>query len=76
MKFRNYLVAGNSIFSAAGSFVVTCPSTGLVDSIRELVICVSFFLLSSWAREKVTRTIANKTTTIFLSDKIAFMTGL
>ena len=34
---------------------------------------LSIFLLSSWANEKMIRTITNKTTTMFLSDKIGFI---
>ncbi len=34
---------------------------------------LSIFLLSSWAREKVMRTITNNTTTKFRSDKIFFI---
>jgi hypothetical protein len=33
-------------------------------------------LLSSWAREKVMRTMTKSTTTKFFSDKIAFISSL
>ena len=40
------------------------------------VYIFSIFLLSSWAREKVMRTMTKSTTTKFFSDKIAFISSL
>lgn len=39
------------------------------------IYCFTIFLLSSWANAKVISTMINKTTTRFLSDKIALICG-
>ena len=72
---------------SAGNMVVELPETGpsnlmagcWVNKIRDAgelfgpLYILSIFLLSSWAREKVMRTITNKTTAKFRSDKIFFI---
>ena len=49
----------------------TSPNKPAADPIPEYIFVI--FLLSSWAREKVTSTIMNKITIKFFSDKIDFM---
>ena len=71
----------------AGNAVTSFPETGACNlmagcwankmrDVAELftpLYILSIFLLSSWAREKVMRTITNNTTAKFRSDKIFFI---